>query len=94
MRRYLQRVVGFNAIQMRLQLSALLDMAAAKPETRHVNNHVNNHVNKLPRGLACIARNRLDRRPPAEDALLRKEYRTSRLKEKVILLVDVRVQQI
>ena len=37
MRRYLQRVVGFNAIQMRLQLSALLDMAAAKPETRHVN---------------------------------------------------------
>ena len=90
MRRYLQRVVGFNAIQMRLQLSALLDMAKAKPETRHVNNH----VNKLPRGLACIARNRLDRRPPAEDALLRKEYRTSRLKEKVILLVDVRVQQI
>ena len=71
---------------MRLQLSALLDMAAAKLETRH--------VNKLPRGLACIARNRLDRRPPAEDALLRKEYRTSRLKEKVILLVDVRVQQI
>ena len=31
---------------------------------------------------------------PAGDASLRQKYRTSRLKEKVILLVDARIQQI